>query len=57
MTNVTRRRFKRIFSRTTNHEHMVVPTLRRWGRRVSSLDAVLTVNTPLTPSQSDEDGF
>jgi hypothetical protein len=39
------------------HEDMVVPRMWRWGSQVLSPNSVLMVNTPLTPSQSDEDGF
>jgi hypothetical protein len=46
-----------ILTRTTNHEDMVVPRTWRWGSQVISPVSVLMVNTALTPSQSDENGF
>src|SRR5215204_1104392 len=33
------------------------PSMRRWGTTVLSPASVLMVNTDLTPSQSDENGF
>jgi hypothetical protein len=36
---------------------MVVPRMWRWGIYVFSPASVIIMNTPPTPSQSDEDGF
>src|SRR5215208_3931037 len=41
----------------TAHEDMGVPRMWGWGMQVSSPASVLTVNTPLTPSESHENGF
>src|SRR5215217_5236961 len=37
--------------------HQLPTRMWRWGMQVSSLASVLTVNTPLTPSESHENGF
>ena len=42
----------------TTHEDMGVnPRMGRLGTQAISLSSVLTVNTPLTPSESHENGF
>ena len=42
----------------TTHEDMVVgQRMGRLGTQAISLSSVLTVNTPLTPSESHEDSF
>jgi hypothetical protein len=36
---------------------MVAPRMWRWGIHVFSSASVIMVNTPLTPSESHENGF